>query len=243
MSLQVSNGISNGTRPEVLVGPLVLTAGKIDITVEYLSTTNPNKLKELRAAGLELEGITIEPDELQLRTEQRVKMASNDIKAWKQVAVEIAIDKANRAYQIHQSPVLVEDASLVVRAAPGMTGPNIKNSLLPGREEEGLLDLCAICMRKEDRMAVAFSTLAAANSRGAGAWVGMVIGQIADRPRGENGFGWDKIFIPEPSIQLLEHSAPFARTYAEMTFEEKTRLFPLRGLAVDDLRNAANPRS
>ena len=43
---------------------------------------------------------------------------------------------------------------------------------------------------------------------------GEVRGQIARAPRGDRGFGWDTIFIPDGET----------RTFAEMTPEEKDRL-------------------
>lgn len=44
---------------------------------------------------------------------------------------------------------------------------------------------------------------------------GEVVGRIADRPRGENNFGWDPIFIPNED--------PKGRTFAEMSLEEKNQ--------------------
>ena len=43
--------------------------------------------------------------------------------------------------------------------------------------------------------------------------VGRVAGSIALHPRGNNGFGWDVLFIPESAT----------RTWAEMSDEEKMR--------------------
>jgi len=45
-------------------------------------------------------------------------------------------------------------------------------------------------------------------------YTGETCGEIALEPRGEHGFGFDPIFIPENS----------KRTYAEMTLEEKNRI-------------------
>jgi XTP/dITP diphosphohydrolase len=43
---------------------------------------------------------------------------------------------------------------------------------------------------------------------------GQVTGAIAETVRGENGFGWDVIFIPDGE----------ERTFAEMSAEEKNRI-------------------
>ncbi len=49
-----------------------------------------------------------------------------------------------------------------------------------------------------------------------GEWLarGEVAGRIAAAPRGESGFGYDPVFVPEG----------YERTFAEMTAEEKNRL-------------------
>ena len=43
---------------------------------------------------------------------------------------------------------------------------------------------------------------------------GEVRGKIADSVRGDNGFGWDTIFIPDSHEQ----------TYAEMSFSDKNAM-------------------
>jgi XTP/dITP diphosphohydrolase len=50
---------------------------------------------------------------------------------------------------------------------------------------------------------------------------GKVKGQIADKPRGASGFGWNPIFIPDGSD----------KTYAEMD-DEETERFSLRTTTV-----------
>lgn len=52
---------------------------------------------------------------------------------------------------------------------------------------------------------------------------GKVSGKIADESRGENGFGWDKIFIPDGSD----------KTYGEMSLEEKN-VFSMRKIAFEN---------
>jgi len=61
--------------------------------------------------------------------------------------------------------------------------------------------------------------------RGAQTFDGEVTGTIANRPRGEFGFGWDPIFIPDGEQQ----------TYAEMPLEEKNRT-SMRSDAVEGFR-------
>ena len=57
-------------------------------------------------------------------------------------------------------------------------------------------------------------------------FVGEVEGVVADVPRGENGFGWDNVFIPVGG----EH-----KTFAEMTVDEKNKV-SMRKRALDKFK-------
>lgn len=54
---------------------------------------------------------------------------------------------------------------------------------------------------------------------------GTAKGTIAEKPRGNKGFGWDSIFIPEGKTQ----------TYAELSDEEMAKISP-RVIAVEKLK-------
>jgi non-canonical purine NTP pyrophosphatase (RdgB/HAM1 family) len=56
---------------------------------------------------------------------------------------------------------------------------------------------------------------------------GVVEGTVASQPRGEGGFGWDSIFIPDGRD----------RSYGEMSVVEKNRISHRR-LAFESLRTA-----
>jgi non-canonical purine NTP pyrophosphatase (RdgB/HAM1 family) len=58
-------------------------------------------------------------------------------------------------------------------------------------------------------------------------FAGTVVGSIPETPRGTQGFGWDAIFQPHGS----------ARTFAEMTAEEKDR-FSMRRLALEQFQDS-----
>jgi non-canonical purine NTP pyrophosphatase (RdgB/HAM1 family) len=58
---------------------------------------------------------------------------------------------------------------------------------------------------------------------------GTVNGTLATEPRGEAGFGYDSIFIPD--------NDPSQRTYAQMTSDEKNKISHRRR-AVDEMRSA-----
>ncbi len=87
-------------------------------------------------------------------------------------------------------------------------------------EEASYADNCAKLLRALNgvpprRRKARFRTVIAAAGNGI-EWTveGIVEGKILEEPRGEGGFGYDPLFVPEG----------YDRTYAEMTLEEKNRL-------------------
>ena len=120
---------------------------------------------------------------------------------------EVVDDKARRAYTIVGSPVLVEDVSLIFNGLKKLPGPLIKWFL----ETLGNDGLCRLLDSLDDRSAFAEVEFAICDEKGVHTFGGSMEGTIAENPRGEMGFGWDPIFIPEG------HS----KTWAEMTDDEK----------------------
>ncbi len=120
---------------------------------------------------------------------------------------EIVRDKAERAFTIVNGPVLVEDVSLGFTAMSGLPGPLIK-WFLESLSNEGL---CRLLDSYKDRSATARVMFAICDGSGVHTFGGSRKGSIADAPRGEMGFGWDPIFIPDG----------YTKTWAEMTDDEK----------------------
>jgi non-canonical purine NTP pyrophosphatase (RdgB/HAM1 family) len=125
---------------------------------------------------------------------------------------EVARAKAIVAAHALGVPVLVEDSGLAVAGWGGFPGPLTKWITMGGLGQEGLAKMLD---GFSDRSAEAVSVLAVARpgQREPDVLVaeGRVKGSIALHPRGENGFGWDVLFIPEGET----------RTFAEMGEEEK----------------------
>lgn len=102
--------------------------------------------------------------------------------------------KVRQAYGIIKKPVLVEDTSLSFNALGGLPGPFIKFFV---EAEDGLEHLC--------RMLDGFSNRTAYGSGVYGYYDGIETkfiggrfnGTIAEHPRGDGGYGWDRIFIPD----------------------------------------------
>lgn len=126
---------------------------------------------------------------------------------------EIAIQKAKDAFGRVRSPVIVDDVALGIKAWGGeFPGPYIKWVL---KASSGNAELLLRLMQNErDRSAVARLAIVYYDGEKPHVFVGETEGEIAHEMRGENGFGWDPVFIPNGS----------SKTYAEMTADEKKEI-------------------
>ena len=125
--------------------------------------------------------------------------------------VEVVVAKALAAVERLGVPVLVEDSGLSLPAWKGYPGPLTKFAV----GAVGEAGFARLAHAWGDSRAEAVSTLGLAWPGAAAEDVivasGRVAGSLAPLPRGENGFGWDVIFVPEGE----------SRTFAEMSAEEK----------------------
>jgi len=154
-----------------------------------MATQNPHKAREIgEILGVEVEMVNVDIPELQgLNFEEIVKQ------------------KAELAYKELQEPVLVEDSGLVFNSWNGLPGPLVK-WFEESVKLEGMVD-----MLTGDRAAEAVCALAMFDGETAHVVVGREPGRISHAVRGDNGFGWDKIFIKQGQ----------ERTNAEMSAMEK----------------------
>lgn len=135
--------------------------------------------------------------------------------------VEVVERKVEDAYARLQTPVLVDDTSLVLNAWNGLPGALVA-WFLSSVGADGILDMAA---NLEDRSATVATALGYADADGVRVFVGTLSGTLTTGLRGEHGFGFDPIFVPEGS----------ALTFAEMTSEQKNTISHRR-IAVDELR-------
>lgn len=122
---------------------------------------------------------------------------------------EVVEYKAKEAYRQIQSPVLVEDTSFVFKALGQLPGPLIR-WFLTELNNEGL---CRLLNSYEDRSAIARSCFGLYDGKELKIFEGEMNGTIAMTPRGEKGFGWDPVFIPEGE----------SKTWAEIDTEEQDK--------------------
>ena len=123
---------------------------------------------------------------------------------------EVALVKARAAFASMRRPVIVEDAGFELVSLAGFPGPFIKYWEQLG----GLASICRAVDGLGDRRAVAVCVLGLCDDTGARVVEGRISGAVAASPRGEQGFGWDAIFIPEGQ----------ERTFGEMTAAEKSSM-------------------
>lgn len=141
-------------------------------------TGNQNKADYLsRMLGIHLDHHKVDLDEIQ--------STSLD---------EIVTHKVKQAYELMKIPVLVEDVSLKFIALDGLPGPFVKFFV---DAEDGLEKMCRMCDGLETRDARAECVFGYYDGDRLELLHGGLNGGIASHPRGDGGFGWDRIFCPE----------------------------------------------
>ena len=123
---------------------------------------------------------------------------------------KIVSHKAKQAFDALRCPVLVEDSGLIFTAWNGLPGALVKWFEL----SVGCHGLLKMLEGFENREALAVCVAAVFDGQEMLLAKGERKGKIARSMRGENGFGWDVIFIPE------HHE----KTYAEMNFNKKNTI-------------------
>ncbi|MEM7114231.1 MAG: non-canonical purine NTP pyrophosphatase [Chloroflexota bacterium] len=152
-----------------------------------------------------------------------VQQVNLDLPEIQAVIVQDVIEqKAQAAFQAIGKPVLVEDTSLSFAAWNGLPGALIR-WFVDGVGNDGL---CQMLAGFEEREATAETCLGYFDGHRFVSFSGTVKGQIANSPRGDNGFGWDPIFIPKG----------WDKTFAEMTEAETAVFVSMRKTAVLQLK-------
>ncbi|HKX24112.1 MAG TPA: RdgB/HAM1 family non-canonical purine NTP pyrophosphatase [Candidatus Saccharimonadales bacterium] len=174
-----------------------------DIT---LITGNAGKIAEIsRLLGIEVHGQKVSLPELQ----------ATDVR-------EVARAKAQAAYDQLQRPVLVDDTGLYINAWGELPGALIAWFL----DNVGCDGVLKMLEGWDDRSARVVTALGYCDENGVQIFDGELTGSIATELRGENGFGYDPIFVPEGS----------SKTFAEHTSEQKDAI-SMRALAAAKLKD------
>ncbi len=154
-------------------------------TITFI-TSNKSKAEQLsRYLKLPLKHQSVEIEELQSLDPKKV--------------VE---HKARQAYKAIGTPVVVDDVSLVIHTLGRLPGPFIKFFLM----EMGTEGICKLLDKYKDRSATASVMLGFYDGKEFKSFEASLDGSIAKSPKGQNGFGWNFIFIPKG----------LKKTYAEL---------------------------
>jgi len=169
-----------------------------------LVTGNRDKLAEARRlAGRRLESVALDLPEIQ----------SLDLE-------EVLRAKADEGWRRLGRPVIVEETALELAALGGFPGPLVKWMLAA----VGPTGIARAALALGDPVATARCALLYRDAERLVIGRGQVVGRLVDPPRGEGGFGWDPVLVPEGET----------RSFGEMGPEEKDRLGH-RGRAWRDL--------
>lgn len=133
---------------------------------------------------------------------------------------QVARLKAEEAYKQLGTACLVDDTGLTIHAWGELPGALIR-WFLDNVGNEGILKMLAA---DAPRSATVVTALGYCDGNGSQVFTGEVRGTIASQPRGDNGFGYDAIFIPNGQ----------EKTFAEMTHQEKDT-HSMRALAAKDM--------
>lgn len=140
---------------------------------------------------------------------------------------EVARHKAREAFARLDRPCVVEDTGLEFAALGTMPGPFIKWF----EREAGLEAICRMLDGLADRRAAAVCVLALTSGEEEIVATGRLEGHIAPNPRGDGGFGWDSIFIPEGKVETfaqMRREEKHAISHRRLAWEELSRLLRQR---------------
>lgn len=146
-------------------------------------TGNPNKAKYFS----ELVGLEIEHHPADVPEIQSLELA------------EIVEFKARAAYEQLKKPVIIEDTGLVIDSLGRLPGPFIKWF----EKSIGLEKICRLADIDKDRSARAGAAFAYYDGNELKIIQSELAGLIPDHPRGDEGFGWNPIFMPKDSSKTL----------------------------------------
>jgi non-canonical purine NTP pyrophosphatase (RdgB/HAM1 family) len=171
--------------------------------VLHFITGNRGKLKEVKEIIPEVEQIDLDLLEIQELDSRKI--------------IE---EKLKEAIKQKKGEFFCEDTSVYINSLNGLPGPLIK-WFLKTIGDRGIWELVR---DRKDKSARAVTCIGYTDGKEIRFFEGEILGEISE-PRGEGGFGWDKIFKPKGS----------ERTFGEMNLEEKSRI-SMRKIALVKLK-------
>lgn len=141
-----------------------------------------------------------------------------------------AILKANYVTEKYGLNCFADDSGLEVEALNGAPGVYSARYAGEPKNDGNNMDKLILALKNETNTKANFKTVICLNINGEQhLFTGIINGKITDIKKGENGFGYDPIFIAEG----------YTKTFAELSMFEKASISH-RGIAVKQLVNFIN---
>jgi XTP/dITP diphosphohydrolase len=169
------------------------------------ATNNPKKLEEIRAyLGIGWQVLSLE----EIGCREELPETGHTLEA-------NSLQKAQWVWDHYQIACFADDTGLEVAALQGAPGVDSAHYAGPQRSNEDNVRLLLQNLRgKQDRSARFRTVLSYIDQDGVQHFEGEVGGTVIDAPRGEGGFGYDPVFMPEGHEQ----------TFAEMPLHQKNSM-------------------
>ncbi len=170
-----------------------------------LATNNPHKVKEIRK---------ILPESFELLTLKDAAV-HEDLPETSGSIPGNAVQKAMKVWELTGMQCVADDSGLEVDALDGK--PGVDSAHFAGHPRNDARNIIFLLDQLEgvvNRQASFVTVLAYVKSGQVYLFEGRVKGTITNKPLGNNGFGYDPVFIPEG----------FDKTFAELSEEEKNAI-------------------
>ncbi len=170
-----------------------------------VATGNPHKIQEIR---------NILPAKIHL-TDLKQLGHEGELKETGTTLSENALQKMRQIAYPYDENVIADDTGLEVEALEG--APGVYSARYAGEHasyQDNVEKLLKEMEGVENRNARFRTVIAVSDGPKELLFEGEIKGKIADSPRGERGFGYDSVFIPEG----------YEKTFAEMSEEEKNKI-------------------
>jgi non-canonical purine NTP pyrophosphatase (RdgB/HAM1 family) len=138
---------------------------------------------------------------------------------------EVAERKAKDAYALVNTPIIVDDTGMSIQALNGLPGALV-SWFLDSVGNEGVLRLLG---DETNRSATVSTAIGYCDETGAHVFLGEVEGKVCYSEKGQEGFGYDPIFVP----------SGHKKTFAEMSPVEKNET-SMRSIALGKLKAFLN---
>ncbi|MCB7479937.1 non-canonical purine NTP diphosphatase [Christiangramia sediminis] len=179
------------------------------------ATHNPNKFREIKS---------MLPSHIELLSLSDID-CHEDIEETGDTIDENAIIKAEFIRNHYGYDCFADDTGLEVDSLAG--APGVFSARYAGEEknDEANIEKLLSQLKERDDRTARFKTVIALNLKGnQNLFTGICKGRILDKKRGDKGFGYDPIFLPDG----------YNNSFAEMELEEKSKISH-RGIAFKEL--------